>query len=344
MLRLTLCLLLAACAPDAPPASSGPRPALVRLAPVEAGDLTESWVALGDVRPLSSADLAAGAAGPVHAVLVREGERVERGDVLLEVDRAPALARLASAEAAAAQASVELGRLREALRRRERVQQGVLAEEELNDSRAAVAAQVALVDALEATALEARTALGRHRVRAPFAGAITARQVDPGDWVTLGQPVLSLVSDSAVEVHVRVPADVARSLPEGATAALSGGGTASVVRVVPALDPASRTVLVRLAPTEGTRLLAGDAVDVSLPVPFTGGVKVPRDALRLEPGSASVLKREGESVAIVPVDILATADEHALVRGTLQEGDLVVTRGNERARPGQPIVVEGEGS
>ncbi len=339
-------LLLVACAgSDGAPSPDRPPP-LVRVGAVEAGTLTERWPALGDVRAMQSADLAAGAAGPVASVQVREGDRVAAGDLLLDIDRAPAAARFAAARAAAREASIEHERLRAALARREAVTSGVLSSEELVDARSRVAAQEARMASLEAAADEAAATLGRHRVRAPFDGVVTARAVDPGDWVTVGQPVLTLVSIDAVEVHVRVPRRVAQALSPGATAALGAGGAATVAAIVPAVDPDTRTVLVRLTPAPGSRLAAGEAVDVDLPVPWAGqGVKVPRDALLLQPGSARVMRLDGDVAVSVTVEVLATADTEALVVGEgLAPGDRVITRGNERARPGQPVRVEAPAS
>jgi RND family efflux transporter MFP subunit len=337
-------LFLFACgdAPSDAGGSSRPAP-LVRVASVEAGTLTEQWLALGEVRPLEAAQLAAGASGPVVSVAVREGAEVGRGDVLVEIDRAPALARLAGADARAREADIEHRRLAAALARREAVSAGVLSSEELVDARSRVDAQEARLAGLQAAADEARADLSRHRVRAPFAGVVTGRSVAAGDWVTVAQPLLTLVSTADLEVHVRVPRRVARALTVGATATLAGG-TATVAAIVPAVDPDTRTVLVRLTPDADVDVAAGEAVDVALPVPWTDvGVKVPRDALLLQPGAARVIKIEGEVTVAVPVEVLATADEAALVTGEgLAVGDQVVTRGNERVRPGGPVRLEAE--
>ena len=83
--RLWLALWLTACSGsnDAP---RSPSAALVRVASVQAGSLTESWHTVGEVRALEQAALAVGADGPVARVLVREGDRVATGDLLLELD------------------------------------------------------------------------------------------------------------------------------------------------------------------------------------------------------------------------------------------------------------------
>jgi multidrug efflux pump subunit AcrA (membrane-fusion protein) len=102
-------------------------------------------------------------------------------------------------------------------------------------------------------------------------------------------------------------------------------------------------MLVRMKPAPGVGLTAGDAIDVQLPVSWNGaGVKVPRDALLLDPDQARVLEVEAGVATARDVEVLATADGFALVTGEgLSVGDAVVTRGNERVRPGQAVRVEG---
>ena len=319
----------------------GPPPALVRVAAVESGDLTDAWAAVAEVRALENASLAAGAAGPVAAVRVREGDRVERGTLLVEIDLALVAAQLARATAAVAEAEAELERRRLALERRKAVREGVLAEEEISEAEAAVAIQEARVDGLRAAEQEAEAVVGRHRVRAPFAGVVAGRSVDPGDWVSVGTPVVDLISLDAVEVRVSVPLQLSRKLEPGMTVQV-GGGTGELVAVVPTLDPTTRTALVRIAPEPSLGLTAGQAVDVALPVEWRDlGVKVPRDAVLLDPKQDRVLKVVDGAAEAVPVEVLARGEDAVLVQSDgLAVGDRVVTRGNERVRPGQALRIE----
>ena len=77
-MHLPLLLLVLACSDEAVvPQGDGPPPALVRTAEVTSGDLVEQWQAMGSVRALQAAELAAGASGPVASVTAREGDAVE---------------------------------------------------------------------------------------------------------------------------------------------------------------------------------------------------------------------------------------------------------------------------
>lgn len=339
MRHLWLALLLVACGSDASE-RGGPPPALVRVATVEAGSLAEPWHTVGDVKALDDATLAVGADGPVAAVHVREGDRVEAGALLLELDLSLGRAEWRAARAAVDEAVAELARLEGALERRRAVGERVLGREELQDAVQAVAAQRARVDVRRAEASRAAALLDRQRLRAPFAGVVTLRQADPGDWVRAGDTLISLVSTEAVEVRVQVPEAIAGRLSTGDTVDVAGR-SAEVVAVVPTLDPTTRTSLVRLRPSGG--VVAGQAVDVTVPVRWENrGVKVPRDALIADPEQARLVRVTDGKADVVPVEVLVTTRTEALVQADgLAEGDVVVVRGNERVRPGQEVRVEG---
>lgn len=340
---MVLWTLLLGC--EAPPEQGGgPPAALVEVAEATAGPLTDRWTTLGDVRSTGRAELAAAADGTLTEVRVREGDRVASRDVLALVDPDLARAQLAAAKAALAGGQVDLDLARSELSRIERLPAGVLSESEQDTARSQVASLEAQVQGLQAAVDQALARLERHRVRAPFDGVVAARHVDAGDYVGPGTPVLDVVSDGELEIHVDVPPELLPLLGPDQPATLSVRGEpvqARVLAVVPALSPSSRTARVRLSPEgQATWLLPGAAVEVAIEVVRDGGVVVPRDALVLGPADPTVVKvSEGAAESLV-VQVLATAGERALVHADgLAIGDQVVTRGNERLRPGQALTI-----
>ena len=83
-------------------------------------------------------------------------------------------------------------------------------------------------------------------MRAPFAGVVTGRHLDPGDWTMTGSAAVDLVSAQAVEVQVDATWELASRLHPGDAVAIlasdrSSSAEGQVVAVVPALDPVTRT-------------------------------------------------------------------------------------------------------
>lgn len=339
---------LAACGGGAAAEEQGrgpPPSAQVEVRPVRGGTISVTRTYLGQVRSLARAELAAGASGEVREVRVREGDRVEAGALLVVLDERLARASASAASAATTSTASQLTQARRDAERLARAGERAVAGVEIERAAARAEELSGASRSQRALAAAARAQLDRHRVVAPFAGVIARRDVDPGDWVTPGAPVLELVADDAVEVHVRAEPALLEVIEVGHAATLLRGDRsveATIRAIVPALDPLTRTVQLRLSPSERPAwLLAGDTVDVRVAIERGGhGVIVPRDALTEGAVQTRVVKVvDGRAVA-VPVDVLDRGLEEARVRGEgLVEGDLVVVRGNERLRPDQPVVV-----
>ncbi len=341
-------MVVLGCEGEAPAKSgpNGPPPARVRVAEVRSGSIEAEWSFLGDVSALQHARLAAGASGEVRRVLVRVGDKVERGDLLVEVDPSIAAARVRAASASKQAGSAELERAQRDAERLGGAGPDIAARAEIEQANSEHKRAGAERGRLKAAEAEARAELGRHRVTAPFDGVVAARRVDPGDWVDPGVEVIELINDREVEVLTSVPPDVARylSVDDKATLVRKAESVAATVRgIVPALDAESRTVRLRLVPDEATTwLLPGAAVDVVLTIQRSeaGALVVPRDALVYGIANLQVVKSVEGKAELLPVEILARGRDQVLISAEgLAAGDMVVTRGNERVFPGQPLLV-----
>jgi len=347
-LLLGLSLLAWGCEGEAPAKSGpkGPPPARVSVGKVRSGSIEAQWSFLGDVSALRHAQLAAGASGEVRRVLVRVGDHVKRGDLLVEVDPSLAAARVRAASASKQAGAAQLERAQRDAERLSSAGPDIAAAAEIEQATSERKRAAAERGRLKAAEAEARVELGRHRVKAPFDGVVATRNVDPGDWVEPGVEVIELIDDRDVEVLASVPPNISRFLSVGDKAALEHQEetTPATIRgIVPALDAESRTVRLRLVPDEPTAwLLPGAAVNVVLTIKRSedGALVVPRDALVYGIANIHVVKSADDKAAPVPVDVLARGRDEVLVRAEgLEAGDTVVTRGNERLFPGQPLIV-----
>jgi len=331
-------------------ASKGPPPARVRVAEVREGAIEAEYSFLGDVRALKRAMLSAGASGEVRKVRVREGDRVEAGELLVEIDPSLAAARVRAAAASKNAGAAELERAARDAERLSGAGPDIAALAEIEQATSERKRALAERKRLRAAEAEARAELGRHRVRAPFDGVIANRFVDPGDWVDPGVQVIELVDDEGVEVLVSAPPELAQHLSPDDEATFRYGDDsvpAQVVGVVRALDESSRTIRVRLVTDESAPwLLPGAAIDVRLTITRSepGAVVIPRDALVYGIANVHVVRDDDGVAEVVPVEVVARGRDELLVRGeTLAAGDTLVTRGNERVFPGQPLTVVPEG-
>ncbi|MEO1270695.1 MAG: efflux RND transporter periplasmic adaptor subunit [Myxococcota bacterium] len=327
-----------------------PPGALVKTAQIKTGELVDDWVYRGEVRPLDEVQLSAAEAGLLTEVAVREGDRVEAGQVLVRLDTSVIRPQLQSIQAEVAEVGAELEQARRDLNRLERLSTSLSTQSEIEQARSRVKMLEHRKRGLAASAREVQARIGRHRIEAPFTSVVRQRLANPGGWVGVGQPVLDLVSADEVDVRVDAPPALMARVGSDTTAQTTVDGKQMLLKVagvVPALDTTTRTARLRLVPAgpTGGRLVAGQVVDVVFDVaPIrTGGLLVPRDAIVQQPRGAQVVKVVEGKAQMVPVVVVATANTEVMIRGDgLHHGDRVVTRGNERLRPGTPVRFEEE--
>ncbi len=327
--------------------------------------LSQTVPVLGRFVARQSGAVAALVGGPVAEVLVEVGDRVRAQDVLVRLAtdvsegnrnlRAAELrekeAALATAQAQARLSDMELARL-ESLKN-----SAAFSQARYEDKRAEVARFRSSVVEAEAAIARARANLDlaeldvrRSEIRAPYGGVVVTLHTVDGAYVTTGAPVATLVNDEDLEIEADVSADRLAGVTPGREIAgyLEGGVSFPVVvrAVVPTENALTHTRPVRFTPNldqAGQRRFATDqSVTVLLPIGEDRDVvTVHKDA---------VVVRGGNSVTFVVVDGKAEPRPVTLgeavggrfeVLDGLVPGDLVVVRGNERLRPGQPVTYEG---
>jgi membrane fusion protein (multidrug efflux system) len=255
----------------------------------------------GNVQAVSQATVRSKLSAEVRRVLVREGDRVSAGQVVAEFDtsqlRAQLAERVATLESARAQLA-QSERTREA--NAQLIKQNFISQNAMDTADAALRAQAAAVEAARAQLVQMQLQLADAVVRAPIAGEVAKRNVQPGEKVAFDAPLLTLVDLADLEVQAQAPvsdvAQVARSAPvEIEIEGLAGRSFAGQIdRINPAAEPGSRTIhlYVRL-PNEraerGWLLRAGMFARVRMQVGTEREVPaLPLSAIRTDGGQPSV--------------------------------------------------------
>ena len=305
----------------------------------------------GTVTAERSAELSVSAAGLVAALFVDEGSIVSEGDILLNMDSELASLQWQSADAAVNQARHAVADARRRLQEARRLapQQSIAETEILNLSSEVSQDEAALQESI-AIASYRKGILDRHTLRAPFAGIISGRMADLGEWLNPGQAGLKLVAVDRLRLDFRVPEDYLRAMggETQITFFLADDGTrahaAKVVAIVPVADPTDRTFLLRAIAEENVSgMIPGNSVRATLAV-ATGltNTVVPRDAvLRHSDGRATVWVAENSKEGTVARERLVQPglnfEGMVEIREGLDEGDKAVVEGNESLRNNQLI-------
>lgn len=233
-----------------PPRDPGAPTAAVRLASplprLEGGTAR----ATGELRSKLQATVSAKVSGTVLKVHVQPGDRVRRGDPLVELDPAILLIQLDQARAARKMAAAARANAQADLQRTRQLFEAGSAPPAILDKVSAGAEQAdASHDQADAQVRLLEQSLRDHVLRAPFDGVVTARLKNVGDTLSMmpPTPVAALVSTAEVEVKLAVPEGLVGQLRPGAVLrgrTLPGGAAfeARVASVGTVVDPATRAV------------------------------------------------------------------------------------------------------
>ena len=309
----------------------GRPPVIVQVVAVEPRDLPRTLSAVGSLQSPQMTTVASEIAGKVVSVDIPEGQRVERRHVLARLDDAEARAERTIAAARLRNARDRLARL-ESLRA-----ESVSSEQAFDDAKSEF-------DAAGGEFERAETRLEKTTIRAPFTGVLGLRQVNVGQYVEPGDPIVEIT-----QVH---PLELVFSLPQRHVSEIAVGQTvlgmvglcearfeARVDAVDPRVDPATRSVRVNaLVPNENGALFAGMSVRVRLLVgTIPGALVVPQEAI----------VRQGTKHIVYSVDGEGLAQQHEVALGEffvdgvhvpygLAAGARVVAAGQQKLSPGTP--------
>jgi membrane fusion protein, multidrug efflux system len=308
----------------------------------------EDWSAtrttIGSVAAVQGVTLSADLPGVVASIDFESGRQVEAGHVLMRLDTSQERAQLRSAEAQLNLAKLNLDRM-VTLRDKQVVSTAE------HDRATAEFAQA------EARVSEIRAVIDRKQIRAPFTGALGIRQVNLGQYLNAGDPIVPLQSLDPVYVNFSVPQDGFGGLRVGAEVRVHADSAGNVAGRITAInsviDEATRNVQVQATfRNPGGRLRPGMFVDVELALGRNDVVvTLPASAINYAPYGNSVFvvadiegqggaKYRGVQQRFIKVGP-GRGDQVAILSG-LESGEEVATSGVFKLRNGAAVLVRNE--
>jgi len=301
--------------------------------------------AIGTAVAVQGVTVSADLPGIVERIAFESGSTVRQGDVLVKLDDRQERAQLKAAESQLELARLQLERM-SGLRAK-----GVTSQAEL-DSAAAAATQA------EARVGEIRATIARKTIRAPFTGLVGIRQVNLGQYLNAGDPVVPLQSLDPIYVEFSVPQQRAAQLGAGTAVEVSAEGqdgavTGTVSAVNSVVDPATRNVLVQ-ATFDNPQGALRPGMFVEVEARLGAGqpeVVLPASSIAYAPYGNSVFIVEpmtgpdGTSYRGVRQQFVtlgaARGDQVAVLTG-VEPGAEVVTSGTFKLRNGAAVLVNNE--
>lgn len=269
----------------------------------------------GTVRALQSAVVKARVAGEVLDLVVREGDTVRAGQVVARIEPTEYNARLRQAQdqAEAARAQIDIAQ-RQYDNNRALVDQGFISKTALDTSVANLASARANQRAAAAAVDVSRKAAGDTVLRAPIAGQVAQRTVQPGERVNVDARIIEIVDLRQLEIEVAVATGDAIQVRVGQRARLrpdDGNGLdigARVARINPSVQAGSRSVLVYLALDKPEGLRNGMFLQGQLDTGLATVVAVPAGAVRTDKPMPYVQVLRNQQVVHQPVQTVARGE------------------------------------
>ncbi len=324
------------------PAAAQAPAALVQVDAVKRETTGQAVRLVGQVVPNHAGAIAARTLGVVVDGPLPVGSSVRQGDVILTLDGLTQAANLAEARAALAQAQTELTLAESQLQRARKLESTRAVDQATIDQRTQEALSAkARLDKARVDLERAKTDSGYVTVKAPFDGVVTAHQTNLGAWVNRGDTVVQMVSSAQLWIELGVPSHIARDgLPQTLHWESDSGshGEATVFALLPAENPRARTRTLRARPTTVSGLLPYAPVTVEVrAAQEQTQLSVHKDAIvRTLDGPMVYLAADGKAEPR-QVTLGSSVGSRIIVTEGLNEGDLVIVRGNERLRPDQSI-------
>lgn len=345
--------------PPAPTAQAAPSvleflPAeVVAAEPVE---LRQTLQLSGSLRAVDLATVKAKVAGDVREVLVREGEPVKAGQVVMKMDATEYEARVAQARGNLNNAKAQLeiaGKTREnnlAL-----VEKGFISKNAFDNSASQYSGAKASVDAAQGALDIVQKSLNDTIVRAPISGLVSARNVQPGEKVAVDGKLLEIVNLQKLELEAAVPASEIAQVAIGQTVELRIEGLpqpfeGKVVRINPATQAGSRSVpvYIQVANSQNQLRVGMFAEGLLVLASKRGVLALPQSAVRKDGNGAYVFTIAGGKIERHAVTLGATGvageEYRTEITSGLDFGAQVIRADMGNLSPGTPVRIAQAGA
>jgi RND family efflux transporter MFP subunit len=307
---------------------------------------TSEYVAT--IQSMASTTIQPQVEGFVTRILVKSGDRVRAGQVLVQIDPDKQQASVASLEAARAAREADVAYARQQLERMQKLfESGAVSRQELEQAQTAQHTSEAQLGAIQQQIRESRVELQYYRVTAPTAGVVGDIPIRLGDRVTSSTVITTLDQGKGLEVYISVPLEQSADLKVGLPVQLlnpdgSVASTNPITFVAPRADGTTQSVLVKAQLREQppslrvlqyvkARIVWSEVPQLTVPVVATNRMAGQYFVFVVETGQQGSVARQK------PITVGEIIGDDYIVRGGLKAGDRVIVSNVQKLGDGAPV-------
>lgn len=322
----------------------------VRTYRVQNTQISETWTYPGEIKARSESILSFRISGKMLKRPVDVGDRIRKGDLLAKMDSTDyqLAAQAMKSQLAAAKAELKFS-MDELRRRRNLLRQQVISQPDLDKQETDYIATRERVAALQAQLSQTINQSSYTYLIADRSGVVTAIHAEPGQFVSTGQPILSLATENDKEAHFDVPEDKINQIKVGDILLVSiwnnqgHKAEAYISEIAASADPENRTYRVKATLAENLQGLSlgrsvivwfsseeQDVLGIPLSVVFTSHDHPEQTKVWL-------VDENKLSVTAIPIQLGKSLSENRVAVKGVQSGQLLVSAGVHRLSEGQAI-------
>jgi RND family efflux transporter MFP subunit len=321
------------------------------------------WLgAVGTVRTTQTSQVSSQVMGNILEIRAREGDLVQGGQVLATIDDAQSRSAVDQATAAVSAAEKELSAADSDLalagatlkRYQQLYEKKSVSPQEFDEIKARYQSTEARRDMARAAQVQAnagltqaRTSLGYTRIRAPFTGVVTEKKVDAGMLALPGMPIFTIEDTRSYRLEVTVDESELRLVRVGQVSPVTIDAlgnvqlSGKVVQIVPAVDPASRSFLVKVELPADVHLRSGLFGRARFSRGERSALLIPRTSLVERGQLQEVYVLDANQIAgLRYVTIGKSVEEQIEVLSGLQDGEKLIAVAGDRDLSGKRIAIQ----
>ncbi len=327
----------------APEKQQGPPPMLVEIVQITQGESEPKVERIGTIRYARASQVASELSGLVEKIYFTEGDRVKKGQTLVQLRNDLLKKSIEGTKASHEQIQVEQEHANKSLERIKALfTEKSVSESVYDDSFYKVLGLEKRAATIKASYDKQLLELKKTTITAPFGGLVQEKTTELGEWISTGGQVALIADNRELEVHIDVPQQQLPYLEQGRKISIRCAGQqypGEFAYVIPQGDIATRTFTIKLRLNDADNLIEGMEAYAQLP----NGLKqqsllVPRDAVIKKSGQDVLFIATAGKAQMIPIQTSGYQEGEIAISGSgLSAGMKVVVKGNERIRDGQAI-------